>query len=164
MYVPWRWLFKISIQLIQVKILRNRLTPLQTLESNPAHLHIFSLRKQPTFRDSTTGFPAKWHLRNERRNSILMTRHYRDQISASDWLCRERNLLQPIRSTTQTWVVTRHQFMEFCARYSDVISRERQWKSREKPAVLLGQHSLSSDAIHIWIFSALNPALNRMLI
>ena len=36
-----------------------------------------SLRKQPTFRNSTTGFPAKWrHLRNERRNSILMTSYY----------------------------------------------------------------------------------------
>ena len=35
----------------------------------------YSLRKQPTFGDATTGFPAKWRLRNERRNSILMTRH-----------------------------------------------------------------------------------------
>ena len=35
-----------------------------------------SLRKQPTFGDATTGFPAKWRLRNERRNSILMTRHW----------------------------------------------------------------------------------------
>ena len=34
----------------------------------------YSLRKQPTFRDSTDGLPAKWRLRNERRNSILMTR------------------------------------------------------------------------------------------
>ena len=27
----------------------------------------------------------------------------------ADWSCREKNLIQPIRSTTQTWVVTRHQ-------------------------------------------------------
>ena len=47
-----------------------------------------SLRKQPTFGDATTGFPAKWCLRNERRNSILMTRHYQDLGSASDWSCR----------------------------------------------------------------------------
>ena len=33
-----------------------------------------SRRKQPTFRDATTGFPAKWRLRNEHRNSMLMTR------------------------------------------------------------------------------------------
>ena len=38
----------------------------------------YSLRKQATFRDATTGFPAKWLLRNELRNSILMTRHYLD--------------------------------------------------------------------------------------
>ena len=35
----------------------------------------------------TTGFPAKWFLRNERRNSILMTRHYPYLGSASDWSC-----------------------------------------------------------------------------
>ena len=27
----------------------------------------------------------------------------------SDWSCRVGNLIQPIRSTTQIWVVTRHQ-------------------------------------------------------
>ena len=32
-----------------------------------------SLRKQPTFRYATGGLLAKWRLRNERRNSILMT-------------------------------------------------------------------------------------------
>ena len=36
-----------------------------------------SLRKQRTFCDATTGLPTKWHLRNECRNSILMTRHFR---------------------------------------------------------------------------------------
>ena len=44
------------------------------------------------------------------RNSILMTRRYPDLDSASDWLCRLWNLLQPIRSTTQIWVVKRHQY------------------------------------------------------
>ena len=33
---------------------------------------VISLRKQPTFRDPNTGFPAKWRLRNERINSILI--------------------------------------------------------------------------------------------
>ena len=69
-----------------------------------------SLRKQPTFGDVTTGFPAKWLLRNDRRNSTLMGRHYPDLGSASDWSCRVGNLIQPIRSTTQIWVVTRHQY------------------------------------------------------
>ena len=45
-----------------------------------------SLRKQPTFRDATPGFPLKWRLRNESRISILMTRHYADASSAADWL------------------------------------------------------------------------------
>ena len=39
---------------------------------------ICSLRKQPTFRDTNCGFPAKWHLNNKSRNFILMTRRYPD--------------------------------------------------------------------------------------
>ena len=65
-----------------------------------------SLRKQSRFGDTTTGFPRKW---NKGRNSILMTRHYPDLGSACDWSCRVGNLIQPIRGTTQIWVVTRHQ-------------------------------------------------------
>ena len=67
-----------------------------------------SLRKQATFRDAPTGFPVKWCLKNKRRNSILMTHHYPDLGSASNtlvMLCLLWNLLQPIRSTTQS-----HQF------------------------------------------------------
>ena len=40
-----------------------------------------SLRKQLTFGDATTAFPAKWRLRNERRNSIFPY-----LVGASDWL------------------------------------------------------------------------------
>ena len=69
-----------------------------------------SLRKQPTFNDGNTGFPAKWHLRNERRNSILMARHYPDLGRASDWLKQISHAARPIRSTTQIWIVTRHQY------------------------------------------------------
>ena len=69
-----------------------------------------SLRKQLTFGAATTGFPAKWRLRNKRRNSILMMCHYLDLGSASDWSCRVGNLIQPIRSTTQIWVVMCHQY------------------------------------------------------
>ena len=36
-------------------------------------------------------FLAKWRLRNERRNSILMTYHYLDLGSVSDWSCRVGN-------------------------------------------------------------------------
>ena len=73
-------------------------------------MYLSSLRKQPTFGDATTGFPAKWRLRNKRRNSILMTRHYPDLGSASDWLNQISHAARPIRSTTHIWVVTRHQY------------------------------------------------------
>ena len=46
----------------------------------------YSLRKEPTFCDATSGLPAKLRLRNERRNTTLMTCHYLDLGSASDWL------------------------------------------------------------------------------
>ena len=55
--------------------------------------------------------PPNELLRNERRNSILMTRHYPNLGSASDWSCRVGNLIQQIISTTQIWVVTRIEFL-----------------------------------------------------
>jgi len=39
-----------------------------------------------------------------------MTRHYPDLGSASDWLNREGISFQPMRSTSNIWVVTRHQY------------------------------------------------------
>ena len=69
-----------------------------------------SLRNQPTFSDATTGFPAKWRLRNEHRTSTLMTRNYPDLGSASHWLNQISHVARPIISTTQIWVVTRHQY------------------------------------------------------
>ena len=39
-----------------------------------------------------------------------MGRHYPDLGSDSDWSCRVANFFQPIRSTTQVWAVTRHQY------------------------------------------------------
>ena len=73
-------------------------TAQKTLPNGAVHTYIASIReyppgegvsltrKQPTFRYATTGLAAKWRLRNERRNSILMTRHYPDLSSASDCL------------------------------------------------------------------------------
>ena len=57
-----------------------------------------------------TGFPAKSSLRKERRNFLLMTRHYPDLGSASDWLNEISHAARPIRSPTKIWVVTRHQY------------------------------------------------------
>ena len=56
--------------------------------------------------------PAKRRLKNKRRNSILMTRHYPDLGSASDWWNQISYVARPIRSNyyTQIWVVTRHQY------------------------------------------------------
>ena len=39
-----------------------------------------------------------------------MTRHNTELGSASDWSYRVGNLIQPISTTTQIWVVTRHQY------------------------------------------------------
>ena len=47
-----------------------------------------------------------------------MKRHYPDLGSASDWLFRLVNLIQPIRSATQIWVVALHQY-----RISTLISQ-----------------------------------------
>jgi len=66
----------------------------------PIFVQITSLRKQPTSREVATCALAKRLLNNERRNSILMTRHYPDLGSASDWLKRTGTSFQPIRSTT----------------------------------------------------------------
>ena len=73
---------------------------------NRRQAFLSSLRKQPTFGDATTGFPTRWRL----RNSILMRSHYPDLGSDSDWLNQISHGARPIRSTTQIWVVTRHQY------------------------------------------------------
>ena len=43
-------------------------------------------KKQPTFRDATTGVTRQVILKKEGRNSILIPRHYPDLSTASDWL------------------------------------------------------------------------------
>ena len=58
----------------------------------------------------TTWALAKRHLSNVHSNSILMTCHYSDLGSASDWLQENSLAAQPIRSTTKIWVVT-HEFL-----------------------------------------------------
>ena len=81
-----------------------------------------SLRKQLIFGDTTTGFPAKWRLINERWNSILMTRHYPDPGSASDWLNQISHTARPIRSTTQGSDAS--SVWTFYPRFSDSFDRE----------------------------------------
>ena len=81
-----------------------------TLQRKRKCARFTSLRKQPTFGDATTEFPAKWRLRNERRNSSPMTRHYPDLGSASDLLNQISHAARPIWSTTEIWVLRRHQY------------------------------------------------------
>ena len=69
----------------------------QTLFPNRKLSGQASLRKQPTFGGATTGFPAKWRLRDEHINSILMTLHHPD-LPRSDWLCRVGNFLSVVQS------------------------------------------------------------------
>ena len=66
-----------------------------------------SMGKQQTFRDPPTGFPTKWHLRNEHRNSILIMRHYPDLDSASDWM---KQIFNQWKALTQIWEVMCHQY------------------------------------------------------
>ena len=76
---------------------------LQVMNVNVDVDALHSLRKQLTFCDF-----AAVSLRNDWRNSILMMCQYSD-LGWANWLYCERNLLQPIRSTSQIWVVMRHQ-------------------------------------------------------
>ena len=86
-------------------------------------------------------FPRE--MTSERRNCILMTRHFPDLDSASDWLkqishaaewsCREGHFLQRIRSTSQICVCT-SSVWNFCARFSSVISGGNQWRCRKMSA------------------------------
>ena len=85
-FVPQNFVLKGTNKLLVLFLTRSRTT---------------SLRKQPTFRDAITGFLTKWRLRNERRNSILTTRHYPDLSSASDRRKQISYAARPIRSTTQ---------------------------------------------------------------
>ena len=73
--------------------------------------------------EATTGFPAKWHLRDERRNAILMTCHYTDLGSASDWSGKFASASQ--------------KHYPNCARFSDVISWGNQWWRRQMSVVFL---------------------------
>ena len=85
------------------------------------------MRKQPTLHDATTHFPAKWCLRNERRNSILMTPHYADLGSASDWT--EANFPHGMTNPKHYPVLgsDASSVWNFCARFSDITSRRNQW-------------------------------------
>ena len=64
-----------------------------------------NLSKQSTFREVTNGFPAKWRLRDDCRNSLLMTCHYSELGSASDCLKICLNQLEAL--TRSNWCMIR---------------------------------------------------------
>ena len=95
--------FVIEMKVIRTLMLINHLVYSLPLLHKTDELN--SLRKQPTFCDATTGFPLKWRRSNDYWWGVTTPLG-----SGSDWSRRERNLLQPIRSTTQIRVVTSHQY------------------------------------------------------
>ena len=108
------------------------------------------LRKQLTlFWRHYHWFPCQVAPEKQVQNSILMMRHYPDLGTASDWLSRMRNLIQLIRSTTQIWEVTRHQYeisalvsqTSFGRETSGFIAKcwlfSQAWSASEKEARLL---------------------------
>ena len=60
-------------------------TLVHKIEIKNVFLHC-SLRKQPTFGDATTGFPAKWRLRNGRINRPLALRGHVTNASFKQWV------------------------------------------------------------------------------
>ena len=134
------------------------------------HAQSSRLRKQPTFGDATTVSPAKWRLRNERRNSLLMTRHSPDLGSASDWLCGVGNLIQAIRGTTQIWGLTRHQYgifvlvsqTSFGGKTSGSVAKCRLFSQAKcRPTVLFLQIISGSCVNETTLFSFLQSLLRE---
>ena len=79
--------------------------------------------------------PSKWNLRNERKNSVLMTHHCPDLVvRLIGWKFASTNQkYYPDLSSDASSV------WNFCVRFSDVISRGNQWWRREMSAVYSGQ-------------------------
>ena len=115
------------------------------------------LRKQPTFCAASTGFPAKWRLRNERGDSILLTRYYPDLGRVSDRSWRVGNSLQPIRSTTQTWLVTHHQY-GFSALVSQTSIHEETSEGVCFVKLVWCCLNVSKERIHFFFQGQKNPA------
>ena len=69
-----------------------------------------AFRRMLTSADRHFATPSLVSPRNDCKNSTLVTYQIPDLGSASDWSYREVNMFQPIRDTTQIWIVTRHQY------------------------------------------------------
>jgi len=68
------------------------------------HFVFFSSRENSWhFMTPLISFPMEWRLRNKCRNSILMTRHYLDLGSTSDWFKQISHAAWLIKSATHIW-------------------------------------------------------------
>ena len=103
-----------------------------------------------------------------------MTCHYPDLGSASDWLCRVGNLIQPIRSTTKIRVVTRCQYRisalvsqtSFGRETSGSVAKCRlfsQARVKLSHNLLSGKQNMRAKKICFTLVLIHSPALNRPL-
>ena len=97
-----------------------------------------SYKKQPTFRGAATGFPVQVSLCNKHRNSILKTCHCADLLVLLPLV-----VLQGKFASTNQQHYTDHgndtsSLWNFCARFSDVISRGNHWWGLETLAFFSG--------------------------
>ena len=84
----------------------------------------FTREKKTTFHNGANGFPAKWLPRNERRNSVLMTRHYSDLGSASHWSCGVEKFVSANQKRYPNLGGDTSLVWNFCASLSNVICGE----------------------------------------
>lgn len=103
-------------------------------------IEMISLTKQLTFGNDNAGFPAKWHLRNEHQNSILMMLYYPDLSSASDWSGWVGRACFSQSEASSVW--------NFCAGFLDIISQGNQWWHHKMSAVFLG-HQMTSKGYNV---------------
>ena len=72
----------------------------------------------------------KWHVRQKRRNFILMPSDYLDLGSASDWLKQISHTVRPIRRITQVDSEA-SSVWNFCTHFLDAFSQGSQWCHHE---------------------------------
>ena len=82
----------------------------------------FSLRNQPSFCNTTTGFPAKWYLGNARRNSIL--ERWR-QTSDSSWefLRIENKHIKTVQNSSYVFVFVLYLYLFICHTITIITKR-----------------------------------------
>ena len=76
-------------------------------------MFLFSLTKKTAdinFHNVSTGFPMEIMSQHRTQKNTDEVTHYPDLGVTCDWSYHKGNLLQPIRSTTHSWVVIYHYY------------------------------------------------------